>query len=1142
MKISTPSFRGMAPRVTPRALPPNAAQTAINTRLLTGDLEAWRRPLLTKQLAVSSFGDVETIALLDDAWLSWQQQVEVARGIIPGDETFRTYITGLDAPRVTNKALATTGSEPFPVATRLLGVPAPEEAPDVVVTITPPPEGNITITNPGAETGTTLGWTIDAGALVVLEDGDIPGFDAQTGDFYFGGGAAAETEASQEIDLEAADVIVGQGLSLAWWQAAGADGGLAAMGIRFFNEADTMIGEVLAEQVTITPTLTWQQRTLTTQVPDGAVKAELVQLYTRVGGAVIDAYIDTITLTSIDYTNSFDGSSLSGWTTSPNEGGGNFFRRITVANDFGRPSPSFRFEMDSRLPYFFRDFSADSSPALTLVFDTYIASPSAGVGGDVALFASAGGLGSGLTWNANGIVLGNYANWGSAGAVSEQLYSGAISGRWLTVTLNATQTSAGTARLTTRVVDAESGTVYVDDHVSVMAVNGPMIGWKGNGDLGGRFVYIDNIAVTIAAPDPTAEEETLYTSYVYVWVNEFGEFGAPSPASVTVQRNSNATATITTPTVLPTGFEDYGITGKHIYRAATGASGTVFRFVAEIDLATETYVDTLEDSELGEVLESEDWDLPPQDGRFILALPNGIMVMASKNQLCLSVKNRPHAWPVKWRLPTDTYITGLGNVDTSVVIGTKSFVYTASGNDPASYSMSKPGAPQSCVSHRSFAYLLNIGAVFASPDGLMLANGPTQVQNLTETIFTRDQWQALVPSSIVGVAHDDIYFFSFNSNSSPTTTALFLENFDGTGDIRDHTPDVAPDGFVWALEPDIFLSTLTLLGDGSARSADAGNDGQVTSVSSSPALAIELTETFSVGMTATPSPAGGDDDEQVRFQIRDGAQIRYLFMSMFPTPLSLTTTTARFEIGYNGIGSNTLEIVFTASGQHSMRMYFEGGIYYLFFDGTQVGTFTAAALDTITKIELYAATANSETFAYLHQVFIETGENEPSDGTKGTYALDMKPSGFGLVELGFHATAFYVDPEDDALYMVLDNYEEPTSVLLPSQTGADLEEVNGRTIFQFNAGEELMRYSWTGKLWLLPYTMALQWVRMRAKEFADVAIEVDADENPLYGDQVASNRPFRLPMLQDYDEIQYTLIGTSRVRGVEIADDITELE
>lgn len=119
MKRAITSFRGEAPRVTPRALPDNAAQDATNAKLLTGDLCAWRQFATT--LGLANPGVVQSIFLLNGAWLSWEADVDVARGTVAGDTTFRTYLTApgfYTEPRFTNYALATTGSLPYPVTTR----------------------------------------------------------------------------------------------------------------------------------------------------------------------------------------------------------------------------------------------------------------------------------------------------------------------------------------------------------------------------------------------------------------------------------------------------------------------------------------------------------------------------------------------------------------------------------------------------------------------------------------------------------------------------------------------------------------------------------------------------------------------------------------------------------------------------------------------------------------------------------------------------------------------------------------------------------------------------------------------------------------------------------------------------------------
>ena len=151
------------------------------------------------------------------------------------------------------------------------------------------------------------------------------------------------------------------------------------------------------------------------------------------------------------------------------------------------------------------------------------------------------------------------------------------------------------------------------------------------------------------------------------------------------------------------------------------------------------------------------------------------MVGFSKNQLCLSAQNRPHAWPVAYRLTTDTDIVAISNVDNTVVIGTEAYPYMATGTDPATYSMSKLEVQQACVAKRSIATITGLGVVFASPDGLIAVQGPGQVRNLTENIFTRRQWQDLGPENIRAVVHDDIYFFWTGDGSSGADTGYALD-------------------------------------------------------------------------------------------------------------------------------------------------------------------------------------------------------------------------------------------------------------------------------------------------------------------------------------------------------------------------------
>ncbi len=615
MRLSTESFRGEAPRITPRGLPDNASQDATNARLVTGDATAWGQ--LSEVEALARTAPVQTISLMaGQYWLSFEEEVDVARGIIPGDDTYRTYLTGLDAPRFTNLAMATTGGPPYPVDTRLLGVPGPDSAPAVAAGIDPTP--------------TT--FSID-----VLDEGDKLATD-WTVNSPLGGSTYATVTQSAVAGNPAPSYRTDFDENH--------DPGTEAWALRNFGVAGVSVLEVNVDFLTDTK----QQACLNVGCTQG--------------GSGISVFL--------------------------NDGVLSICKRGEIGAIFGM-------------------------------------APISGV----------------------------------ACPTSNSV--------WYRMQVSAVLNDAGTKTVTARVYTAldvlvaeVTGTSTFDDGDWCGFANG------SPDDSPGHFVvYYDNYHVQATGSTNYVPTNTA-TSYVYTFVNDLGEESAPSTASATVLRPEGVAITVTTPAGVPTGTDpDYGITTKRIYRAATGSSGTVFLFVAEIPLATTEYVDSIPDTELGEALESEDWDLPPSDLRGILALPNGVMVGFRRNQLCFSAQNRPHAWPVRYRLNTDTDIVGIGNIDSTVVIGTQSFPYVASGNDPAAYSMAKFEVPQACVSKRSFAYLTGIGVVFASPDGLIAVSGVGQVRNLTETIFTREQWQALEPESIIAVAHDDVYHFYYGTDTGP---------------------------------------------------------------------------------------------------------------------------------------------------------------------------------------------------------------------------------------------------------------------------------------------------------------------------------------------------------------------------------------
>lgn len=1133
MKIGTPTFRGMAPRISPRLLPDVAAQQATNARLLTGDLEAWKRPAEVEQLANPDV--VRSIFKFDDIILSYAEEVEFARGAVLDDDADpRVYITGLDAPRFTTYSLATgSAAPPYPADTRLLGVPAPDTAPAVTVNVAAPAESNITLTNPGAEAGNTSGWTITAGALVAYENGDIPGQNAQAGTWFFGSSAVAATAAYQSVALETLGVVTGQGLRLAWYQARGANSSTAGMEIEFYNQGGALLSSVAADQVAPAALNTWEQRTLETQVPDGAVTARLVQRFTRVGAGDLDAYIDSVTLSAIDYTNSFDGSSFGGWTVSANRGTNDSdqHRIVQIDSTVGWPAPSFYMRCDELVPYFYRDFSTDRSPSITVQFDFQEDRTRTNGGLHVLLYGSRSGAGQSIffsTWG--GLRLYGHPDWNHIGATVQQLATpGFVTDRRYTVTLSSQLVSSTQATVTISVLDTVTGSLVVDQVTATVSVDGEYLGFKGGpGDLHNVW-NIDNLAVTIAAPDPADDAEPVYTSYVYTFINEFGEESAPSDPSDTVQRNDNATTIITTPTTVPTGTSaDYGIVSKRIYRSVTGALGSIFRFVAEIPLEQDDYTDQVVDAQLGEELESTDWDVPPTDLRYILALPNGIMVGASGNRLCFSVQNRPHAWPVGYRLAVDSPITGLGNADTTVVVGTQTFVYTASGNSPDSYSMSKPVAPHACKSARGVAFVTGLGVVFPGPDGLMAVTGPTEVRNVTEGIYTREQWQALQPDTILGVSHDDVYFFFVGQPPQPNT--IFEDTFDGVEDtqIQSHTPNIAPTGFAWT-QDNAPSSYVILDGAGAAMSNVAILDASADSDGSSPALSIPIEFPFEIELHADREVETVGVFERAEFSLRGPGDDQFISVSIFSN--EVYAYAARVEV--ENVLSETAGL--TGDQVHTVRAVISATSVAFYADGVLIGTYPhTLAMTTGTRIFLYVAAESTMRYRARYAA-IRNGVS-PAQDVAG-YLLDLRQTGGGLVQLGMHASAVCNDLVDDSLLMVLDQYEEPETDLLPPQSG--VISPDARTVYEWAAAQQAMRALWKGKLWQFA-PKAWRWMRVLADSFDELQANVYADGVLLYQRLITSNAAFRLPLRQDYRRLEVELVGTDTVQSVEVADSVEE--
>jgi hypothetical protein len=267
--------------------------------------------------------------------------------------------------------------------------------------------------------------------------------------------------------------------------------------------------------------------------------------------------------------------------------------------------------------------------------------------------------------------------------------------------------------------------------------------------------------------DPTDLPDSRY--YVFTYVESSGAEGPPSPISAMVDVYPGQSVAVGN---MGTATPDasYDITRKRIYRTNSGETGSIFQLVDGVDIDDETYSDTKESAALEDELTTQDYDEPEELMEGLVAHPGGFFVAYHESTLYFSEPGYPYAWPVKYQLGVDYDIMGLAVINSSVIVTTTGTPYVLEGGTPSSMSLRRVEENQACLSTRGVVDL-GYAACYPSPDGLVLitSNG---VKVITETLFSRDQWLALKPSSFVAVQWEGKYLCSYDTGTEEGSFAL----------------------------------------------------------------------------------------------------------------------------------------------------------------------------------------------------------------------------------------------------------------------------------------------------------------------------------------------------------------------------------
>jgi hypothetical protein len=222
---------------------------------------------------------------------------------------------------------------------------------------------------------------------------------------------------------------------------------------------------------------------------------------------------------------------------------------------------------------------------------------------------------------------------------------------------------------------------------------------------------------------------------------------------------------------------------KRLYRTAGDEAN--FMLVAEISVATTSYVDAVADEDLGEMLETLNTLPPPKNLRCLVSMPNGCLAGLSGNELCISDPNMPYSWPVANRYSFSGRGVSLAAVANSLLVLTEDFPIMFSGSDPDAMVPTVMETYAPCVSARG-AKNIGGGVVYPSYDGLYLA-APGRVENLTEKLYSLDEWKLLAPATFDAEVFDNCYYASFTAPNATgsRTWVLNLRERDGAIEVDD---------------------------------------------------------------------------------------------------------------------------------------------------------------------------------------------------------------------------------------------------------------------------------------------------------------------------------------------------------------------
>ena len=270
---------------------------------------------------------------------------------------------------------------------------------------------------------------------------------------------------------------------------------------------------------------------------------------------------------------------------------------------------------------------------------------------------------------------------------------------------------------------------------------------------------------------------------VYTYVTDKGEESAPSPPqSTALSCLQDATITVSNFAAPPAG--NFGIATIRVYQSQAGSTSADFFVVQDIPYTQLTL--SYASPTLGNPLVTTDWLPPPSDLKKLTGMWNGMMAGISGRALCFCVPYVPYAWPLAYQqVPPDVTPVALATFGQNLLVLTNGRPIVIAGDDPTTLGQLPIDFDKSCVSDMS-AVSVGRGVCWACPDGLAFY-GSTEKEGqlayqfrfggelVTRNVFTRDDWQALNPTTMVGVRWLDFYIGFYQNATTGLWNAIMVD-------------------------------------------------------------------------------------------------------------------------------------------------------------------------------------------------------------------------------------------------------------------------------------------------------------------------------------------------------------------------------